>query len=142
MKNPSQDLRSRLETIAAEHEKQFSLAVQAALHDNKIHRSFPRWLSYTWKYAEGRGANFNPFISAMFAYLTTALLKKFLETIPLESKTHALDTAIGLFRGYLDQVRDAAEMDINQTIAKEAGLNITEDSRVAQATKRDEGTKH
>lgn len=117
----------KLAAIKQEHEEQFAIAIGAAeLNDNKRvppHPSFTQWLDHTWSLAGTRGAHFYPFISSMFIFFTTGLIKKFLTTVPLEKKADTLATAVALFHTYLDQVRMAAEMDINHVVAKEAGLN-------------------
>ena len=112
MENPKEpNMHDRLKSIHDQHEEQFNIAINAALQ-----RGFGRWFDDTWMSAKANGALPNPFLSSMFVFITTILLKKFVgglpATLPLEEKERLIMEAKELFRGYLDQIEGAAVQDV------------------------------
>lgn len=104
IKNPS--LREKIDDIRDGHQEQFDIAVNAAFQ-----RGFGRWFDDTWTSARAAGAKPNPFISSMFVFLTTILMKKFVAGLPAElllpEKEQAISEAVVLLKGYIDQIEAA-----------------------------------
>lgn len=111
MEQPPSAAKTILDNIQAEHEDQFNIAVNAAFQ-----RGFGRWFDDTWTSARAAGARPNPFISSMFVFITTMLMKKFVAGMgdaPLEMKEQGITEAVKLLKGYLDQIEASAVKDIH-----------------------------
>lgn len=102
-----------LDQIEAEHEQQFTIAVQAAFK-----RGFGRWFDDVWQDAKANGSLPRPFITSMFVFVTTVLTKKFVgglpEMMPLEEKEKQISEAARLLKTYIDQIEVAAIRELYQ----------------------------
>lgn len=105
------------------HQDQFDIATAAALQ-----RGFGRWFDDTWNSAKANGALPNPFISSMFVFIVTVLLKKFIgglhPDMPIEHKEMAIADAKRMMIGYLDQIEAAAIKDIHSPHPPESSSKI------------------
>lgn len=105
------DMKEKIEELQKEHQDQFDIATSAA-----IQRGFSRWFDDTWSSARANGAQPNPFISSIFVFITTVLLKKFVggfhPDMPNDHKEQAIADAKQMMIGYLDQIEAAAIKDI------------------------------
>lgn len=104
-------MKDHLKAQRDEHEEQFNIATNAALQ-----RGFGRWFDDTWLSARANGARSNAFISSMFVFISTILMKKFVAgfdaTIPLDQREANISTAVQMMKGYLDQIEAAAIKDL------------------------------
>ena len=133
MENPkAPSMADRIKAQQQEHQDQFDIATSAA-----IQRGFSRWFDDTWMSAKANGALPNPFISSIFVFITTVLMKKFVggfaSDMPLDHKERAIADAKQMMIGYLDQIEAAAVKDMYAP-------KVSDDSRVAPATKREKQT--
>lgn len=107
-----EDMADKIKSIQKEHEDQFDIATAAA-----IQRGFGRWFDDTWNSAKANGALPNPFISSMFVFMTTVLLKKFVggfhPNMPVDHKEQAIADAKQMMIGYLDQIEAAALKELH-----------------------------
>lgn len=122
MSNPT-SMHDKIKEIQEEHQDQFDIATQAA-----IQRGFSRWFDDTWMSAKANGALPNPFISSIFVFVTTVLLKKFVNSfskdMPIEHKEMAIADAKRMMIGYLDQIEAAAIKDIHSPHKPESESEI------------------
>jgi hypothetical protein len=124
LNNAPQPVSEQLRTQQEHHQDQFDIATQAA-----IQRGFGRWFDDTWNSAKANGALPNPFISSIFVFTTTVLLKKFLnglsKDMPPDHKEQAIADAKRMMVGYLDQIEAAAIKDIYSPHPPESESTIT-----------------
>lgn len=113
MENPKNNpILDAIKAQAKTHEDQFDIATQAA-----IQRGFSRWFDDTWSSARANGALPNPFISSIFVFITTVLVKKFIggfhKDMPMDHKEQAIADAARMLHGYIDQIEASALKDIH-----------------------------
>jgi hypothetical protein len=117
------DIREKLEAEQKVHQDQFDIATAAALQ-----RGFGRWFDDTWNSAKANGALPNAFISSIFVFITTVLLKKFVggfhPDMPADHKEQAIAEAKQMMIGYLDQIEAAAIKDIHRPHPPESESTI------------------
>ncbi len=122
MSNPP-SMHDHIKAQAEAHQDQFDIATESA-----INRGFQRWFDDTWTSAKAKGALPNPFISSMFVFFVTVLVKKFLkglpEGMPVEYKEMAIADAKQMMIGYLDQIEASAIKDIHSPHPPESSSEI------------------